>query len=144
MHLEERLGYRIYRRPAPDARDTTAELIHLDDVNASERRLLRERDIRCRKAELTAKARAGQHLAADRVGASEQALGASEVACRKRRAHRGARHALAVERDVGHRFELEPIPAGGLFEQREVALALGAEAEIAADEQPAHAESAHQ
>src|SRR5437764_15377176 len=144
MHLEERLGYRIYRRPAADARDATAELIHLDDVNASERRLLRERDIRCRKAELTAKARAGQHLAADRVGASEQALGASEVACCKRGAHRGARDALAVERDVGHCLELEAVAAPGAIEQREVALGLGAEAEVAADQQPPHAKRAHQ
>src|SRR5438105_12174568 len=131
MHLEERLGYRIYRRPAADARDATAELIHLDDVNASERRLLRERDIRCRKAELTAKARAGHHLAADRVGASEQALGASEVACRKRRAHRGARDALAVERDVGHRLERKTELAGRALHGGEIALALRAEAEVA-------------
>src|SRR5438874_12484040 len=72
MHFEERLGHRIYRRPAADARDATAELIDLDDVNASERRLLRERDIRRRKTELAPEARARHHLAADRVGASEQ------------------------------------------------------------------------
>src|SRR5256885_16890062 len=68
MHFEERLRHRIYRRPAADARDATAELIHLDDVNASERRLLREQDIRRPKTQPAPAARARHHPAAERVG----------------------------------------------------------------------------
>src|SRR5205823_7495972 len=73
-----------------------------------------------------------------------QPLGTREIARRERRSHGRARDALSVVGNIGHRFEREAVAAGGLLERSEVALALGAEAEVAPDEQPGHGEPTHQ
>jgi hypothetical protein len=46
--------------------------------------------------------------------------------------------------DIRHRLEHEAMPRRGLLQSSEVAGAARAEAKIAADEQPAHPEAAHQ
>src|SRR5205823_9056835 len=136
--------YRVDRRAPSYARHPTAEVFNLHDVDAGERRLLRERNVRRRKAKLAAEPRAASHLAADRVRRAEQPLGTREIARRERRSHGRARDALSVVGNIGHRFEREAVAAGGLLERSEVALALGAEAEVAPDEQPGHGEPTHQ
>src|SRR5919197_341433 len=144
VHFEQRLRHRVHRRAAPDARDTAPEALDLDDVNAAQRRALRERDIRGGKAKLASQARALSDLAAHRVRPPKQPFGARKIARRERRAHGGARHSLAVERYVGHRFEREALPPGGVLERREVTLALRAEAEVAPYEQPPRAQPAQE
>src|SRR6267142_5193488 len=102
MHFEERLRHRVHRGPAAYAGDCAARIysfgFNLDDVNAGQGRPLRQRDVRRRKAKLAPQARTLADLAADAVRPPEQPLGAGEVAGSERRAHRGARNALAVER----------------------------------------------
>jgi hypothetical protein len=70
---------------------------------------------------------------------AEQPLRAAQVAGVERGAHRRARHPLAFELDVGHRLDGEAV----LFEGRKIALAAGAEAEIAPDDEPLDPEAAH-
>src|SRR5947208_7877329 len=83
MHFEQRLRYRVDRRAPSYARHPTAEVFNLHDVDAGERRLLRERNVRRRKAKLAAEPRAASHLAADRVRRAEQPLGTREIARRE-------------------------------------------------------------
>src|SRR5437588_2827342 len=144
MYFEKRLRHRIDRRAPSYARHAAAEVFNLHDVDAGERRPLRERNVRRRKAELAAEPRPASHLAADRVRPAEQPLGTREIARRQRRSYRRARDALTVERNIRHRFEREAVAAGSSFERGEVALALGAKAEVASDQQPRHTEPTHQ
>src|SRR5438094_350990 len=132
--------HRVHGRAQPDARHCRTEAFHFDHVNARQRRPLAQRDVGGGEAQIVPESCAVDHFPADRVRTSKQPLGAREVARLQRRAHRGARDALAIEGDVGHPFEREAL----MLERREIALALCAETEVAPDEQPGSAESPDQ
>src|SRR5690242_5610252 len=94
MRLEQRRRHGIHRRALSHACHAAARIysigFYLYDIDARERRALLKGDVGSRETQLAAEARAGDHLAADRVRATEQMFGTREVARRERRAHRRA------------------------------------------------------
>ena len=111
---------------------------HAHGEDAGERRAAAQRKVRGREAERAAELAAVRDAPGHRVGTAEQPRRAVEVARGERLAHRGRARALAFDVDRRHRLDRERPRAAA--QQREVAGARAAEAEVRADQQPAHAE----
>jgi hypothetical protein len=100
--------------------------------------------VRGGKAEVAPEPRPVHDPAAHGIRPAEQALGAPEIARLQGRAHRGAGDALPVEQHIGHRLQGKTVPGRRLSQHPVVARAPRAEAKVASDEQPAHAQAPHQ
>ena len=83
-------------------------------------------------------------MAADGVGAAQQLRHRSHVARRQGLTHGGARHPHPVHLVTHHAGDIEAVLAAQPVQQRVVALAARAEAEIVADQHVARAQPAHQ
>src|SRR5438132_1026775 len=144
MHLQQRHRDRVHRRSPANAGHPRAEAFDLHGKDAAERRLPPQRDVGGGKSQGAAQLRAVRHPAAEGIRVSQQPLGAAQIARAERAAHRGARHPLAFEQHIGHRFQAESVAHRRLLERSKIAGAPRAEAEVAADEQPARAEPLQQ
>ncbi len=105
---------------------------------------MREAQVQGAKAEFAAELGAVLHMPADGVGPAEQRCRARHVAGGQRFAHRRARNTQAVHFVALHARHIEALRRTGSVEQRVVAGALRAEAEVVADQHVARAEPGHQ
>src|SRR5205823_5840265 len=121
MHLQQRHRDRVHRRSPADAGDPRAEAFDLHGKDAAERRGPPQRDVGGGKSQGAAQLRAVRHPAAEGIRVSQQPLGAAQIACAERAAHRGARDALAFEQHIGHRFQAESVAHRRLLERPEIA-----------------------
>ncbi len=106
-----------------------------NDKNACQRgSAMRDAQIERRKSEFAAELSAVDHMTGDRIGSSEQPLGAGQVAFIERGAHRRAGDPQPVLRDSGHAVQRETVARCRCLERGEVAAALGTEPKVVADQ----------
>ena len=140
MGFEQRRTAGFDRRSGAQARDTGQGLIgqamDADDKNAGQRGpAMRDAQIERRKAQLAAELFSVHHMAGDRIGSPEQALGAGEVALIERGAYRRAGDPLPVLRHGGHAVQGKPVAGSRRFERGKVAATLGTEAKVVTDQE---------
>ena len=149
VHLQLGPPAVVHRRAQPQARRTIARIPPpVEGANRKDpgqgRPVVPQLHVGRRVTDSPPELVAGYHPAADAVRAAEQRFGLGQPARGERRAHCRTRHAHALLRYRRHRLQAETVFGGSRLQQREIAGAAGAEAEVVADQQPAHREPVEQ
>lgn len=142
----EQMGFEQWRTAGLDRRsgaqacDTGQRLIgqamDANDKNAGQRgSAMRNAQIERWKAKFAAELSSVDDMAGDRIGSTEQALGAGEVALIERGAHSRAGDPLTILRHGGHAVQGKTIAGCRRLERGKVAATLGTEAKIVTDQE---------
>src|SRR5690349_8180652 len=141
MHLEHRAAARRDRRPHAETRHgrerSRADAVNPHRVDSGERGpVVLQLHVRGRETELAPELPAVDYAPADAVRAAEKPFGGDEIPARKRSADCGAGHAYPAERHDRQDLRFVAVSPAEVLEQRDIARALRAEAEILADQEP--------